>query len=259
LKKRLTWLVVLVLAGGTLSVASERKHPDFSGTWVLDKNSTPNVPSALDSYTMAAKQSSQQITVKTQVEGDFRPNRRNTQASRDPDEDSSGQVGGTYPGGGGGGYPGGGYPSGGIGYPRGRMGGIGVGGIGGMGRRGGSRPGGTGRSRGDNQSAGRALGVTVPDGSFALNGQECTVDLQGRTSGKATVKAKWVKSGKDLELAVNRHLDMEGSTEELKSKEQWTLSDDGQTLVVDRSVKGAHGSQSAKLTFRRANEEQKAQ
>jgi hypothetical protein len=101
--------------------------------------------------------------------------------------------------------------------------------------------------------------VTVPDGSYALNGQACSVDLQGRMSGRATVKANWVKGGTDLQLAINRRIDRQGETVNLKSKERWTLSDDGQKLVVDRSVSGSRSSPSAKLTFRRASEKKKAQ
>lgn len=280
MKKRVLQLVLAFLVGASLGAASEKKHPDFSGTWVLDKASTASVPSSLDSYTLKAEQSQTQITLATKVEGDFRP-RPNSQNGQAPDDGGTNQggnsgggypSGGNYPGGGGnypgggGNYPGGGYPGGGnypgggypggIGYPGGRIGGIG--GIG-VGRRGGRYPGGGGRTRTEPRSEARVLAMTMPNGSFALNGQECTVDLQGRQSGTATVKAKWVKDGKDLELAAVRHLGTPDDKMDFKSKEVWTLSDDGQTLVVERSMKGPRGSQSAKLTFRRAGEEKKAQ
>ncbi len=282
MKKQAAELVVALLVGATLAVAGGKKHPDFSGTWVLDKAATSNVPASLDNYTLTAEQSATQITLATKIEGEFRSRRRDSQSGQAPDDDGGNQggnsgggypSGGNYPGGGGnypgggypgggnypgGGYPGGGYPAG-VGYPRGRIGGIGgIGGIG-VGRRGGGYPRGGGRRRTEGRSEARVLALTMPNGSFALNGQECTVDLQGRMQGQATVKAKWVKGGKDLELDVNRQLDLQGSTVDLKSKERWNLSDDGQTLVVERSMKGPRGSQSAKLTFRRASEEKKAQ
>jgi hypothetical protein len=279
LKKQVAELAVALLVGATLALAGPKKHPDFSGTWVLDKAATSDVPSSLDNYTLTAEQSATQITLATKIKGEFR-SRRSSQNGQAPDDDGSNQggnsgggypSGGNYPGGGGnypggggnypgGGYPGGGYPGGGypggIGYPGGRIGGIG--GIG-VGRRGGRYPGGGGRRRTERPSEARVLAMTAPNGSFALNGQECSVDLQGRMQGRATVKAKWVKGGKDLELDVVRHLGTQGDTMDLKSKERWNLSDDGQTLVVERSMKGPRGSQSAKLTFRRASEEKKAQ
>jgi hypothetical protein len=98
------------------------------------------------------------------------------------------------------------------------------------------------------------LGVTVPDGSYPLNGQETKFDLPSSAPGTATAKVKWVKGGKDIELAINRHLDMQGDTLNIKSKETWTLSDDGQMLTVDRSISGDHGSHSIKLAFRKSTE-----
>ena len=279
MKKQVAELAVALLVGATLALAGPKKHPEFSGTWGLDKAATSDVPSSLDNYTLTAEQSATQITLATKIEGEFR-SRRSSQNGQAPDDAGGNQggnsgggypSGGNYPGGGGnypggggnypgGGYPGGGYPGGGypggIGYPGGRIGGIG--GIG-VGRRGGRYPGGGGRRRTERPSEARVLAMTMPNGSFALNGQECTVDLQGRMQGRATVKAKWVKGGKDLELDVVRHLGTQGDTMDLKSKERWNLSDDGQTLVVERSMKGPRGSQSAKLTFRRASEEKKAQ
>jgi hypothetical protein len=269
LKKRAVVLVFCVLAASTVLWAGGKQHPDFSGTWVLDTSATPNVPASLSSYTMIARQTDLQLTLATKIEGDFQARRSNTQGSQNPNDDGSGQAGGGYPGGGGGGgrYPGGGgqYPGGGggypggIGYPRGGIGGIGVG-VGGVGigRRGGSGRSGPGRGRGDRRSDSqgevRALRVMVPDGSYSLNGQESTFQLPGGASGTATAKAKWVKGGQDIELAVNRRLDMQGDTLNIKSKEKWSLSGDGQILTVDRSISGDHGSHSIKLIFRKSDE-----
>jgi len=46
---------------------------DFSGTWVLDKEKTPNLPPRLESYTMVVTQNDQQLTVESKVVGDLKP------------------------------------------------------------------------------------------------------------------------------------------------------------------------------------------
>jgi hypothetical protein len=208
-----------------------REHPDFSGTWVLDRDRTPNLPSSLQSYTLVARQSGQVITLQTRLQGNFRSGQ-------------GGISGGQGPGGGG--YPGGG----GIGFPGGGLGGIG-GGMGGMGR---GRRGGMGGMRNGSRNEMTALQMTVPDGTYNLNGEETAVDLAGRTSGKATVSANWVEGGKAIQLSVDRRIEMQGNEVDISSNEHWKLPDDGQTLVVDRSVNTPRGSESVKLTFRKSTE-----
>jgi hypothetical protein len=210
-------------------------HPDFSGTWVLDKDRTPNVPSSLESYTLVARLSGQRITLQTRLQGNFRSGQRGISGGEEPGEGRGG-----YPGGGGGGL---GFPAGGLG----RMGG----GMGGMSR---GRRGGMGGARNGPRNGMMALQMTVPDGTYSLNGEETTVELPGRMSGKALVSANWVEGGKAVELSVDRRVEMRGNEVDIRSDEEWRLSADGQTLVADRSVNTPRGSESVKLTFRKTTE-----
>jgi hypothetical protein len=263
LKKRAMVLAVCVLGVAMVAAAAEKEHPDFSGTWVLLKSATPDVPTTLESYTMVATQADQQITLTTKIEGDFRPSRHEILEGQDPNEggrdkgdapnpdaDSNSSGGGAYP------ASGGGNPAVG-GFPRGATGGVA---IGGTGPQGGGFPGGADGAPMGRQSAARVLAVSLPDGPYTLNGQETTFDLSGRIAGKATAKAKWVKGGKEIELAVRRRLDVQGNVAEIQSTERWKLSSDGLTLTVHRIISGPQGSQSAKLVFRKVSEDaQKSQ
>jgi hypothetical protein len=194
---------------------------DFSGTWVLDKEKTRNLPSQLEGYTMVVTQSEQQLTVETKVEGDLRPPAR--------ESGESSPRGGGFPGGaGGGGFPGG--PSGG-GFPGG--------------------PGGGGFPGGGPPSGLMALGMVIPSATYSLDGKETTAELEGPMPGTATLKAKWAKDQKVLELTAVRHLDFQGNSVTFTSKERWKLSEDGQEFKLERTVETPRGTDSVKLVFRK--------
>ncbi len=201
---------------------------DFSGTWVLDKEKTRNLPSQLEGYTMVVTQSEQQLTVETKVEGDLRPPARES-GERSP-------RGGGFPGGAGGGFPGG---SSGGGFP----GGPGGGGF----------PGGPGGRfpRGGPPSGLLALGMVIPSATYLLDGKETTAELEGRMPGTATLKAKWAKDRKALELSAVRQVDFQGNSVTFTSKETWKLSEDGEVLNLQRTVETPHGTDTVKLTFRK--------
>jgi hypothetical protein len=201
---------------------------DYSGTWVLDKTKTPNLPEKLESYTMVVTQDPEQITVETQVIGDLKPT----------GEGSGGQRSG------GGGLPGGGGRSGGISLP----GGIGFPG----GRGGGGFPGGgAGGSGAGRAGGGGALGMALPTATYLLNGEETRVDIEDRMGGSATLKARLKNDGKQLELSMTRNISMQGKEFTLTARERWELSEDGRVLKVQRTVESPRGSQEISLTFNR--------
>ncbi len=208
-----------------LGKSAAGEHPDYSGTWILDRDRTPNLPPSLESYTLMARQSGRLMTIHDRLQMTSGYGQRGI---------SGGEETGR------GGYPGGiGFPGGGLG----RMGGWGHG-----------RRGGMGGARNGQQNGMMALRMIVPDGSYQLNGEPTSVDLAGRTPGHATVSANWMENGKTIGLTVDRRVEMRGNQVEIKSDEEWKLSDDGQTLVCYRSVNTPRGSDTLKLIFRKTAE-----
>lgn len=214
----ITSVAWLVCCGG--AACAEHGQPDFSGAWTLDKTKTHNLPTQLKSYTMDVKQTEKELAVETKVEGDFFP--------------SEGGPGEGFPGP----PPGGGPPDGGPpdGGPPG----------------GGPPPGGPGGFPGGGPPSGLiALGSVIPSAAYSLDGKETVASASGRMRGSATLKAKWTKDGKSLQLFAVREADSQGSGENLTSKEKWTLSNDGNTLTVQRSVETSFGTDDVKLTFKK--------
>jgi hypothetical protein len=192
---------------------------DFSGTWVLDKAKTRNLPPQISSYTMVVTQDEQQLKVETTLGGDFKPPER-----------GSGE-----------GVPGGGGPPGGPGdegFPGGPEGGPPPGGPEGGGPRGGGPPGGF-----------MAFGMVIPSATYSLDGKETTAELERPMPGTATLKASWAKDGKTLELSAARHVDFRGESVTFTTKERWKLSEGGQSLSLERTVDTPRGKETVKLTF----------
>jgi hypothetical protein len=194
---------------------AEPTRTDYSGTWVLDKSKTRNLPPKLQSYTMVVTQTEEQLTVETKVEGDLRPSRRES------DEDFPGDGGPPGGPGGEGGFPGG-PPDGGL-PPQGPGGGP--------------------------PSGVMALGVVIPSATYSLDGKETTAELEGRMRGTATLKAKWAKDRKTLELAAIRQEDFQRKSVSFTSRETWKLSADGEVLNLQRTVETPRGTDTVKLTF----------
>lgn len=205
--------VAWLICGGS-AVSAEHDQPDFSGTWILDKAKTRNLPSQLKSYTMAVKQTEKELAVETKVEGDFSP--------------SEGGPGEGFPGG----PPGGDFP-----------GGPGDGGP---------PPGGPGGFPGGGPPSGFiALGSVIPSATYSLDGEETEAQVTGRMRGTATLKARWTKDGKGLQLFAIRQTNFQGNTENLTTKEKWTLSNGGNMLSVQRTVETPFGTDEVKLTFQK--------
>lgn len=231
---------------GAIGIAQTR-NSDFSGTWVLDKAKTTDLPSTLESYTMKVAQDAQQLTVETSLQGEL------------PRRGMGGQGrGGGFPGGGAGG--GGGRRGGGGGGFGGGGGGGGFGG-GGAGGEGGGGAGGGGFGSGGfsmpkDVVMAMALRTAMPQVTYKLDGKEEVIPIaqpQGegqpaQPAGSIALKASWKKNGKALELLATRKFKTPQGERSLASKDHWELSDDGKTLVVKRSANLASGEE-AKLVF----------
>lgn len=229
---------------------AQTRNTDFSGTWVLDKTKTTDLPPTLESYTMKITQDAQQLTVETSLQGEL------------PRRGMGGQGrGGGFPGGGAGGGGGRGGRGGGAGGGRGG-GGIGGGGEGGEGGGGGFGGGGGGGFGSGGFSLPKdvvmamALRTAMPQVTYKLDGKEEVIQIEqpqgegqpAQAAGSIALKASWKKSGKALELQATRKFKTPQGERSLASKDHWELSDDGKTLIVKRSANMASGEE-AKLVF----------
>ena len=206
--------VVLSFCAVSFGTAQE----NYSGTWVLDKRATHDLPPGLQSYTMVVTQTEQQIVVGTKVEGSLAPAR-----------------------GGGGVYDDGEAP---------RMGGGGGGGMrggGGGGMRGGG--GGGGMIGGGSPNGSIAIRMYIPQVTYTLDGQKTT--SQVASLGTITSKAKWSKDKKTLELNMVRETSFQGRTVAFTSDEKWALSEEGELLKVQRAADTPGATDAIKLIFRR--------
>jgi hypothetical protein len=219
-KTNLVFVALGVFVFNLCAFCTVSAQTDFSGTWVLDKDKTRNLPPQLEGYTMVVTQSAQQLAVETKVEGDLRPPKRGS--------DESSPRGGGIPGG----------PSGGGGFPGGPGGGGFPGGPGGRGFPGGGPP-----------SGFMALGMVIPSATYSLDGQETTAELERPMPGTAMLMAKWTNDRKVLELSAVRHVDFQGDSVTFTSKERWKLSEDGEVLSLQRTVETPRGRETVKLTF----------
>ena len=206
---------------GTLIIAANafcaaQAEPDFSGTWVLDKEKTRNLPPQLKSYTMIVNQNPQQIAVETKLDDEIKARERGA---------GEGLPGGGFPGGPRrGGFPGG---PGGGGFPGGAS----------------SRPPGA-----DHRGGAMALRMTLPSATYSLKGEETSAELEGMP-GMAKLKAEWEKGKSALKLTVVRHVDFGGNTVTLTSNERWKLSEGGKFLELQRTVESPRGTDSITLIF----------
>ncbi|MGH9839013.1 MAG: hypothetical protein ACREEM_09530 [Blastocatellia bacterium] len=222
------------------------KTTDFTGTWVLDKVKTQNLPATLESYTLNVEQDEQRMALDARLEGEL-----------NMPGGGRGGMGGGMPRGrrGGGGFPGGGggFPGGGGGgFPGGGgMGGPGGGGMGGPG----GMPG--GMSIPKEMVMTMALQMGVRRATFPLNGEMTVIPMEegrepegnaARPSGTASVRGEWKKGGKQLELTAIHKINLQGEERVISSKDRWEITKEGQ-LLVRRSVELPMGSEEVKLLF----------
>jgi hypothetical protein len=277
-------LFVFSFCAASLAAKTPPKRANFSGNWILDTSQTKNVPDGLESYSMAVKQSLDELNVQTKLKGNpyttdnlTRRYPQGGQGTGSPNGSPGGSVGGDVgvgpgpiggvgmPVGGVGPMGPGGMPVGGVG-PMGPMGGVGmpvggVGPMGGIGMPGGSvggpiggegTPAGTGgQSRKERKSTRTATAFAIYPRSaiYKLDGGESNVHLGDSTHTQATSKAAWAKGHQQLKLALTGG---NGSGDGILLKEQWRLSKDGQRLLVDRTVRTPGGTSSIHLVFDKA-------
>ncbi|MGH9434259.1 MAG: hypothetical protein ACRD3T_22250 [Terriglobia bacterium] len=248
MKKTLLFCLALATLTTLLAARTPPKPVDFSGNWVLDTSQTKNVPQGLESYSIAVKQSEQQLDVQTTLKGDLRQSLPNGSSGPNPGEQAPGPVG-RYPGS----YPGGmGMPrTGGMGMPGGRAGvpmGEGIPGGGMPGGRGGEgrQPGAGGRAQ-----AIAAFKLYPSNAVYKLDGSESTAKLGGSDPSTATTKANWEKGGKEVKLSLTGDDNSDRRGGQIQLKDTWKLSKDGQTLKIDRTVQTMRGSGTVHLVFRK--------
>ncbi len=187
---------------------------NFSGTWVLDKGKSQDLPPQIEnseSYTMVVTQDDQQLTVENKIVGGQRPD--------GGEPGAGGQGGGRRPGG-----------------------------VGGQG--GGRRPDGAGGQGGGRGGRG-GFGMGMPTALYKLDGTETKVESAGGRGGAVTLKAQWKDAGKALELMTTRSINFQGNETTRTTKEHWELADSGKTLKIKRTVEGRQGPQDSTLVFSR--------
>lgn len=83
---------------------------------------------------------------------------------------------------------------------------------------------------------------------YKLDGSESTAQLGDQDSTVATSKAEWGRDG-ELKFSLLGKDDSGQKSSKVQVKDQWKLSEDGQTLKVERSVHSPEGSGSVHLVF----------
>ncbi|MGH9342807.1 MAG: hypothetical protein ACRD19_03470, partial [Terriglobia bacterium] len=257
MKKLTALLCATVLSGAALGMAKAPPKPaDFSGTWLLDLSQTKDMPQGLESYSMVVRQDPQALKVNTSLKGDVKEGMSGVNPNG-----SGGPNGSGYPGGSRGGIHGGGM--GGMG----RMGGMG--GMGRMGVPGGESPmgegmpgsgmpgGGSGGQAGGSRRQGRShdtSGAFVfypASATYSLDGTPSSAQFGGPMHGDASLKANWAKNGQELKMALDGNPYSSPGGGSLELKDQWKLSKDGQSLLVDRTVRAGRSSNTVHLVFHR--------
>jgi hypothetical protein len=221
---------IALIIGIHSACAAQSKTTDFSGEWALDKSRTSDLPSTLESYTMNVTQDAEQLTIETDWQGDLGMRGR---------RGGFGGKGGRRRGEGG--LPGGSGQGG--GFPGGRGQGGGPGG---------------GFSLPKEAVVGMALRMVPPKAVYSLDGKETLQQVEARESGDGrppqpggsiAFKANWKKGGRTLELQSNRKFETPEGERSMTSKDRWELSEDGNTLTVQRTIDMPMGVEEVKLVF----------
>ena len=195
--KRANIALSIAIMMGFCALSMQAAQADFSGTWVLDKQSIKGLPSTFGSYTVMVRQDAKQLVVDTQIlaKGDFDPAR-----SQQPDS-----VGGNVL----------------TGAP------IKTGSMGGN----------------------TAVFTVAPEATYSLEGKKTSDHVPG--IGDATFRAKWGKDGKSLELWMVHSVVVDQMNVDTTVKDKWVLSEDGQSLKLQRTVSSQQGSSTANLLLKK--------
>lgn len=96
-----------------------------------------------------------------------------------------------------------------------------------------------------------ALKTAIPEATYSLAGKKTMAQVMG--TGEVTLKAKWSKDGKSLDLSIVHKETTSVEQGEMEIiKERWTLADGSDVLKVQRSVGTAGGSDAITLFFKKA-------
>ncbi len=211
-----------VLLIGISVVATAQTNTDFSGTWVLDKKKTSDIPSELKSYKLVVKQDEKQIFFESVVDGHFGPPAGQDQSKTAPQVTLNAAP----------------TPS----SPNSTVGGISLGTS--------DSSGGVGSSR-NVIARGRALATVIRRMTCSLDGKEMVREVGGISPGKIRRKALWKKGDKMLELNVARDFESQGSPITSTVRELWELAEDGKVLKIKRTVNLLAGWDETTLVFTR--------
>lgn len=96
-----------------------------------------------------------------------------------------------------------------------------------------------------------ALRMGANESTYTLDGKETSVDIKQneQTVGTATLKSKWDKDGKGLQLTSVRKIKRENANVTVTVKEKWELSPDGKTLKIKRTAELPAGNDQIELVF----------
>ena len=84
--------------------------------------------------------------------------------------------------------------------------------------------------------------------TYNLDGSETSLEMTGRMSGKAALKAKW-QGDSILELSSVLKTNIQGNDVTITTTEHWELADGGKTLKVHRTQETPRGTQEVKMVF----------
>ncbi len=215
--------VGIAVAGAALCLCAlsvSAAQNDYSGTWVLDKGSVKAVPKGFAHYTMTIKQDGNQLVVTVQPggaadAGEQGPGSNGTLQALQNEANAQSQGSKSA--------------NGGLVRSGGTMGDA--------------TPGGNGPGS-------LAMQTAPSQATYNLDGRKTTDHVSG--FGDVQLTAKWSKGGKSLDLSIAFQESSDGQTHlALNSKERWTLSEDGQTLKVQRTVSTPSTSDTVVFTLRK--------
>jgi len=105
---------------------------------------------------------------------------------------------------------------------------------------------------------GMALRMAPPKAIYSFDGKETVQQVEARENGDGrppqpggsiAFKANWKKGGKTLELQSNRKFETPEGERSMTTKDRWELSEDGNTLAIQRTIDMPMGVEGVKLVF----------
>lgn len=210
MRRSFFWLVLALIAvSPTGEIRAQSKVSGFTGSWILNKEQKrdKNVPRKLKDYKMLvgevlAGESGNLLKVRSQVEGPVEIEVERTQAPNLPSIVSNPRTSSASP----------------TGVSATTAGAVTV----------------------EKKTYGGTLALffTPNEVSYNLDGKEVRVDITqgGKVNGVARIKAKLDKSGKSLQFTTIRRTKTPDGEVEITTREWWKLSDDGNSLKLERTV-----------------------